>query len=276
MHNLHTELILFSPTGTTRTVLEAIAEGLEPESISRLDLTRSAHAPSHAPEHAQSGSGIKTLALIGMPVHAGRVPTLAVERMRAIKGMGRPAVLVAVYGNRAFDDALLELRDLTRELGFVPVAGAAFIGQHSFSTPEFPVAEGRPDVTDRDRATAFGRLVRDKLDGISHEAELRNLPELQVPGNFPYREGVQAAPISPETVSESCVLCGECAQACPSAAISLHADSVTTENMLCLRCCACIRACPTGSRVMLHPRILELGRTLHAQYAQRREPEFFL
>jgi hypothetical protein len=131
-----------------------------------------------------------------MPVHAGRVPALAVERMRAIKGMGRPAVLVTVYGNRAFDDALLELRDLATELEFVPVAGAAFIGQHSFSTPEFPVAQGRPDMADRDRAAAFGRHVRDKLAGISNEAELRNLPELRVPGNFPYRDGVQAAPIS--------------------------------------------------------------------------------
>lgn len=276
MHNIHAELILFSPTGTTRTVLEAIAEGLSPASISCLDLTLPEHSPSHASEHAQERSGIKTLALIGMPVHAGRVPALAVERMRAIKGMGRPAVLVTVYGNRAFDDALLELRDLATELEFVPLAGAAFIGQHSFSTPEFPVAQGRPDMADRDRAAAFGRHVRDKLSGISDEAQLRNLPELRVPGNFPYRDGVQAAPISPETASQTCVLCGECAKACPSAAISLRDDSVTTESTLCLRCCACIRACPTGSRVMLHPRILELGRTLHAQYAQRREPEFFL
>lgn len=273
MHILHTEIILFSPTGTTRTVLEAIAEGLDAATMSRLDLTR----PESSQPRMQNRPENDELALIGVPVHAGRVPALAAERLRAcVRGKGRPAVLVAVYGNRAFEDALLELRDLANELGFVPVAAAAFVGEHSFSTALLPVAQGRPDMEDRAKALAFGREVRSRIAGIPDGATLRNLPGPHVPGNFPYREGVQAAAISPETVPADCVLCGECARSCPTGAISLTDDLVETDKTLCLRCCACIRACPTGARVMLHPRILEFGRTLHTQYAQRREPEFFL
>lgn len=260
----HAELICFSPTGTTRTVLEAVARGLGAP-CSSLDLT----LPAVPAQGAAEG-----LALIGVPVYAGRVPALAAERLRAhVKGAGRPAVLVAVYGNRAFEDALLELRDLAVELGFVPVAAAAFVGEHSFSTRECPVAQGRPDGKDLEQAHLFGREVRALLNGV---ASLPGLPPLEVPGNHPYRDGVQAAAISPETDAAACVLCGECARSCPSGAIILRNDAVETDASLCLRCCACTRVCPTGARVMLHPRILEFGRILATQYAERREPEFFL
>jgi len=260
----HAELICFSPTGTTRTVLEAVARGLDAP-CSSLDLTLPA-GPAHG---AAAG-----LALIGVPVHAGRVPDLAAARLRAhVKGAGRPAVLVAVYGNRAFEDALLELRELAVELGFVPVAAAAFVGEHSFSTRECPVAQGRPDGKDRELAHLFGREVRALLDGVSSLPELR---PLEVPGKHPYRDGVQAAAISPGTDAAACVLCGECARSCPSGAIVLRNDALETDASLCLRCCACTRVCPAGARVMRHPRILEFGRILATQYAGRREPEFFL
>jgi ferredoxin len=257
------ELIAFSPTGTTRTVIGAVAEGIG-SPASAFDLTL---PETHAPAPGE-------IAVIGTPVYAGRVPETAVARLRRhVRGMGRPAVLVVVYGNRAFEDALLELRDLALELGFVPVAGAAFIGEHSFSTAQWPVAEGRPDATDREKAVSFGRSVREMLEGVSAPADLR---PLEVPGNVPYRQGVQPSTICPETDAQTCVLCGECARSCPSGAITLAEDRVLTEAALCLRCCACSRVCPAGARVMLHEKILEFGRMLSTQYAQRREPEFFL
>jgi ferredoxin len=259
------ELFFFSPTGTTKAIVTCIAEGLGARP-SFLDMT----VPSRFGEGCPGGE----IAVIGVPVYAGRVPELAAARLRAGgRGEGRPAVLAVVYGNRAFEDALLELRDLALELGFVPVAAAAFIGEHSFSTPQWPVAEGRPDAADRDKAVAFGRSVRKLLQGVSKPADLR---PLEVPGNLPYRQGVQPSTICPETDAQTCVLCGECARSCPSGAITLDEDSVLTEASLCLRCCACTRVCPAGARVMRHEKILEFGRMLSTQYAQRREPEFFL
>ncbi|GAB6112338.1 4Fe-4S binding protein [Desulfomicrobium salsuginis] len=259
------ELVYFSPTGTTKTIVAGIAEGLGARPSLR-DMT--------AQSGCREGHSAGEIVVIGVPVHAGRVPELAAARLRAeVRGEGRPSVLAVVYGNRAFEDALLELRDLALELGFVPVAGAAFIGEHSFSTPQWPVAQGRPDAADLDKARAFGRLVRELLDGVPKPADLR---PLEVPGNFPYRQGVQPSSICPETDAQSCILCGECARSCPSGAITLAEDSVLTEAALCLRCCACTRTCPTGARVMRHEKILEFGRMLSTQYATRREPEFFL
>ena len=47
-----------------------------------------------------------------MPVYAGRVPALAVERLKGIKTSGVKCVIVAVYGNRAYEDALVEMQDV--------------------------------------------------------------------------------------------------------------------------------------------------------------------
>jgi ferredoxin len=270
MYPHHAQQIVFSPTGTTRKVLQSVLQGLSPQSWSAVDLTR---LPA-ALDLALTENDSECLTVIGVPVYAGRVPALARERMLGIDGMGRKAVLVVVYGNRAYDDALLELRDLALECGFVPIAAAAFVGEHSFSTSSYPIAAGRPDQSDLALAVAFGKSVQNKL----RETEGAALDEtlLQVPGNFPYRDGVQAAPISPETDPEKCVLCEACVEACPVDAISLTDETVKTDTMLCLRCCACTRVCPTGARAMLHPRILELGRVLHEKHAQRREPELFL
>jgi ferredoxin len=270
MKKFDAQQILFSPTGTTRKILESITSGLAPETCTQRDLTYSGSGKSSLGSRIEDGE----MALIGMPVHAGRIPVLAVERLRAsVQGKGRKAVLVVVYGNRAYEDALLELRNLAVELGFEPVAAAAFVGEHSFSTPNLPVGQGRPDKMDLEKALNFGRSVRKKMLKV-RDADGNN-QMLELPGNFPYREGVQPAPISPETDADACILCGDCVRSCPSAAITLTSDAVETDKMACLRCCACIRVCPTGARVMVHPRILELGRTLHEKFGDRREPELF-
>ena len=262
----NTELIFFSPTGTTRAVLDAIADGLEtPFSVTDLTLPASS-------ARASQGAASQ-LAVLGVPVYAGRVPELAAARLReTVRGDGRPALLVVVYGNRAFEDALLELKELALELGFVPVAGAAFVGEHSFSTPETPVAPGRPDDRDREAARSLGRQVRELLDAAS---EVSNLPRPSVPGNVPFRDGVQRSDIAPESDMSVCVLCGECAAACPSGAITVHDAAVETDVALCLRCCACIRVCPTQARVMPE-RLREFSHMLFTKFSERREPEIFL
>lgn len=258
------QCIFFSPTGTTRFIVESIAGVVGDASPSVVDLTFPVLI-----DPAQDSE----LAIMGMPVYAGRIPALAVERLRKhVRGHGRLAVLVVVYGNRAFEDALLELRDVAEELGFVPMAGAAFVGEHSFSSPRWPVAAGRPDLEDRSAAQAFGLSVRENLSRIHDPA---TLPRLHVPGNFPYRDGVQPAFISPETVAENCQLCGDCERACPSAAITVSAGTVETDKWLCLRCCACIRTCQHAARFMLHPKILAFGQMLHQQCNRRAEPEVF-
>ena len=116
------EIMYYSPTGTTKQVLENIAEGIQSETIEQIDLT-----PPHSGSHEVSAD----LTIIGVPVYGGRVSPVATERLKKVKGDGSLSVAVVVFGNRAYEDALIELRDLSVELGYKPIAGGAFVVQHA-------------------------------------------------------------------------------------------------------------------------------------------------
>lgn len=256
-------LIYFSPTGTTKKVLEGIAAGLGADAPEHVNLT----LPSSRSPEIEVMHG---LTVIGVPVYAGRVPREAVRRLGTIRTDRAPAVLVVVYGNRVYEDALLELRDLTVERGFLPVAGGAFIGEHSFATETVPIANGRPDIADLAGARKFGQLVREKIMGSPSPEALAS-----VPGNFPYKQGSALSNISPLTLEDSCILCGTCASVCPVGAITVD-DAVSTDRAACIRCCACVKNCPTGARMMDDPTIKKLSEWLNANCRERKEPEFFL
>jgi ferredoxin len=260
------KLVYFSPTGTSKRVAEAIAKGIQVSS-EHIDLT---------PPTARSQEFERfrdELAVIAAPVYAGRIPSEAVYRLRRLSADDTPAVLVAVYGNRLYEDALVELRDLAVELGFRPVAGGAFIGEHSYSTAEVPTAHGRPDADDVEKAVEFGRKIMEKMSGIGGP---RDIPPLEVPGDRPYREGMRAIsePVEPVTREELCVKCGRCADVCPTSSITVS-DVVTTKADACIWCCACVKSCPSGARVM-SPRLQQASRWLNTNYSERREPETYL
>jgi ferredoxin len=258
-------LVYFSPTQTTKKVLAGIAQGIQPDAITHLNLTPpQIKTRELAPVDA-------SLAIIGAPVYGGRIPVDATERLRQVKGNGVPAVVVVVYGNRAYEDALLELKDIAVECGFVPIAGAAFIGEHSFSTDAMPIAQNRPDEDDLDKARAFGQQIREKMLALSPDAA----PPLTVPGNSPYKPWKHTPGPVPTTHADLCTLCGDCADACPTSAITIGSDVVTDPNA-CILCCACTRACPTEARVMEDPRVVSTTRWLDENFSVRKEPEVFV
>ncbi len=261
-------LIYFSPTQTTKKVLEGITAGIQPDTVTHLDLT--------LPQAQTQGvAPIETsLALLGAPVYGGRLPADAVARLRRLKGQGIPAVVVVVYGNRAYEDALLELKDLATDCGFVPIAGAAFIGEHSYSTDAMPIAQGRPDADDLEKAFALGQQIQAKM----HTLSLNRMPTLTVPGNRPYKQWGHSSeenPPAPITHIDLCTLCELCAEVCPTGAITVG-DSVMTDAQACIHCCACTRICPTNARVMEDPRILRTATWLYENYSTRKEPEVYL
>ena len=260
------KLVYFSPTGTTKQTLEGIAKGIQGKHIERLDLTPPETKTQEFNELHDE------LALIGAPVYGGRIPLDAVHRLQRLKADGTPAVVVVVYGNRAYEDALLELRDLALEAGFRPVAGGAFIGEHSYSNDETPIATGRPDGEDLEKALEFGKRIRKKIEGVS---ALEDVPSLRVPGNFPYKERGKPSKISPVTHETICIKCGTCVSVCPKAAITMG-ETIMTDPDDCIRCCACVKNCTTGARAMEHPRIKRAAEWLYTNYSERREPETFL
>ncbi len=144
-------IVFFSPTHTSAKIARAIGESIGMGRRIEIDLTT---------DENSSPIEIKdSITIIAVPVYAGRVAPIALQRLRRLKGNNAPAILVAVYGNRDYEDALVELRDETIQLGFTPLAAGAFIGEHSYSRPNMPIAEGRPDVTDLQIAEQFGKDI---------------------------------------------------------------------------------------------------------------------
>jgi ferredoxin len=261
------KLLYFSPTGTTRRILEAIAEGLGVGKPDHIDLT----LPSTKIEGDKEIRG--GLTVIGVPVYTGRVAMEAVERLKQITAQGSLAVFVVVYGNREYEDALLELKNIAVELEFKPIAGGAFIGEHSFSTDGAPIAQGRPDNEDLKRARSFGSMVKQKIDTAE---SLHNLTSISVPGNIPYRERGPARHTSPETSEALCIRCGKCAEVCPVATISVNESVVKTDKEKCILCCSCVKNCPTGARCLEDSQLTQFIQKLSLMCTKRKEPEFFL
>lgn len=258
MHRAH--LIYFSPTGTTRNISEKIAQELGVQKVIHYDLTLPA-----APIETVITDGV---AIIGIPVYAGRVPELCLQRMQAVTATGIPAVLVALYGNREFEDALVELRDIAVAKGFKVIAAGAFIGEHSYSTLEQPIAAGRPHAEDLQRAVQFGKEVAAKIEG-------KNLNPPVIEGHVPYRERVAFGGVAPVTDQEKCTLCGTCAAICPTGVIRLS-DSVTTDADHCIMCCACVKGCEAQARLFTHPLIAERRAMLLKNCSVPKAPQLFL
>ena len=181
----HIQPVYFSPTHTSAKIVTMIAEGMDIMVNTEIDLTY--------PSADQKTIPSDTLAIIGVPTYAGRIAPTALERLQKIKGDNTPAIIVVLYGNRDYEDALLELRNTAKQLGFVPIAGGAFIGEHSYSTEEFPTAAGRPDVSDIQIAAEFGKNIIKQLDQYT---DIKELPVLDTPkdnllGRTSYDECVQ-------------------------------------------------------------------------------------
>jgi ferredoxin len=266
MNSRSAKLIYFSPTQTTKKVLEAILQGTGIAKAVHMDLTPPG-AASRKPAELEG-----ELAIIGCPVYTGRVPLDMIARLRQIKGRNTPAVIVVVYGNRAYEDALRELRDVAVEAGFRPLAAAAFIGEHSFSSTVTPVAMGRPDPEDLRKASEFGRSAREKMKQFGSSTVI--VP-IQVPGNLPYKERGALANIAPMTDEALCTKCGKCASACPTAAIRIE-QTVITDAGTCIRCCACVKICSDEARSMQDSRIREVAERLSKNCSDRKEPEIYL
>lgn len=244
----------FSPTGGTKKAGEIFCQGIA-ETVREVNLGAQNRETEEAKEEWIA---------VAAPVFGGRIPAFVTEKLKKLHGEGKKAVTLAVYGNRDYDDALLELNRVMKAQGFQITASAALIAQHSI-VPE--VGQGRPDSKDQEEILDFGRKVLEKIETAVDSP-------VKVPGNYPYKEAmaVPAAPIS----LPSCNQCGTCAKVCPTEAISIEGTEVMTDGENCMMCMACTAACPQGARILPPPVKERTEKMLGALKNVRRENELFL
>ena len=261
--------VYFSATDTTKKTVLTIAD----EAARLLGAERGDYDFT-LPRMRENGfaAGKDDLVIFGTPVYAGRVPNVLLKYLATIQGNGALAVPVVLFGNRNFDDGLIELRDILENTGFHTVAAAAFVGEHSFSKT---LAAGRPDADDMKEALAFAGKVTEKVKGLP-EGEAPAPVEVEgVP--HPYRgyyqprdrKGVSIDIRKVKSlVSDACDDCKICADVCPMGSIS-H-ENVREYTGICIKCGACIKKCPKQARYyedegyLYHQHELEEGYTRRA------------
>ena len=259
------KLVCFSPTGTTKSIIQSIASGINQSTAELIDITK----PNARKQELQTSEN--ELLVVAVPVYMERVPALLNEWLHAIKAHNTPAVCVVVYGNRMYNNALLELKDILIKRGCKPIAGAAYIGEHSFSSSEMPTAAGRPDATDLNHAELFGRKINEKLLSVS---SVDHISDLNIPGNYPYGGVTELWSVDFIAISNDCTQCGICAEGCPVGAIDSEKSNLIDKEK-CTLCCACIKRCPQKAKTMKPGLMKDAAIRVNEMFQERKEPEFF-
>lgn len=223
---MHYYQMIFSPTGGTAKVAAAITKNWP--SVKTIDL--SIRNTSYTDIILETDS----LVLIAMPVFGGAAPQLALDRLSQIHGNGALCAITAVYGNRAYEDTLVQLEDYATTAGFQVIAGISAVAEHSII---HQYAAGRPTSTDCEELTTFGEQICAKAD-----AGMLSVPSF--PGNRPSKKSETGMV---PNVHSSCSSCGLCARECPSGAISMENCKVTDKKK-CISCMRCVSLCPVHAR----------------------------
>lgn len=266
--------VYFSGTGTTRRTVERIAGGI----ASRLALpveTVNFSRPSVRQERLRFGE--TDLVVFGTPVYAGRVPNVLLPFLKEnVMGGGALAVPVVLFGNRNYDDALIELRNILIADGLHPIAAGAFVGEHSFSRE---LGAGRPNAGDE--------ALMDELAARTAEltAAWETAPQtpVTVRGQEPIRpyytprdragNPINILKVKPKTDMSRCGGCGLCAELCPMG--SIDPADVSQVKGICIKCCACVKGCPSGAKYFDDAGYLYHQHELEAQYARPALSEVF-
>ncbi len=266
--------VYFSGTGTTRRTVERIAGGI----ASRLNLpAESVDFSRPAVRQETLRFGEKDLVVFGTPVYAGRVSNVLLPFLQErIVGGGALAVPVVLFGNRNYDDALIELRNILAADGMHPIAAGAFVGEHSFSRV---LGADRPNAEDEALMDEFAARVAELAAGL----DAAPVKSVAVRGQEPLRpyytprdragNPINILKVKPKTDLSRCGGCGLCADLCPMG--SIDPADVSAVRGICIKCCACVKGCPTGAKFFDDAGYLYHQHELEAQYARPAENEVF-
>lgn len=248
--------IFFSPTGTTKKVGDEISKSFKKSrEYKGINLTF-----KNINEVTLSKND---LALIGMPVYRGLLPDIALERFKMVRGNNTPAIIYVVYGNRHYDLALKQLRQQAILNGFIPVAEGTFIGEHSFSSDEYPIAKNRPDKEDLLVASDLGKSIPSNLNNIKNDIKdcvlIEKKPLFRIP---------------PHIDLEKCNHCQKCFDICPTNAIKMVNDNIINDERSCITCMACLKFCPQRAREIINEDLINTIHSLYESMNERRKSKY--
>lgn len=249
--------LIFSPTGGTEKAAKMVTSewGTPVETV---DLT------DPAIDFSKRGMGADDLALIALPSYGGRVPGLAAERLGQIQGNSAKCVLLCVYGNRAYEDTLLEMADIAKKAGFTVAAAISAVAEHSIMRQ---YASGRPDREDERRLKSFGKIILERYEA----GTLNGQPRL--PGSRPYKKAGGAGLVP--KAGAGCNGCGLCAESCPAEAISRE-NLKTADAKRCISCMRCAARCPQGARKVNGALVSVASLAIKKACSERKEAKLLL
>lgn len=243
--------IIFSPTGGTEKVAHILGKQLGDNTV-KIDLSDA------RTDFSQCVISEEDQVLVAMPSFGGRAPAVAIQRLKQIAGNGAKCTLVCVYGNRAYEDTLVEMEDAAKECGFRVIAAVAAVAEHSI-LPQY--ATGRPDKTDKAQLADFAAKIAGKDSEIT-----------SIPGNRPYKKSGGAGLVPKPT--KDCVKCGLCAEKCPVQAID--PASFGADPKLCIGCMRCVKQCPSSARKVNGLMVSIAGMAIKKACSVKKENELYL
>ena len=248
--------IIFSPTGGTKKVADFLSRELGSE-MACVDLS----------DRKESFDKVSftdnDVAIVAVPSYSGRVPATAAERISKIKGNGAKAILVCVYGNRAYEDTLVELQDIVQQAGFTVVSAIAAIAEHSIA---HRYATGRPDNDDYKQLKDFAEKIGGKL-------EQKDFSTPAIPGHRPYRKAGNIGIVPKAT--KACTRCGLCASRCPVSAIDMGSPS-KVDKKVCISCMRCVSICPHNAREVNRLLMVVVNMMLKKTCSTRKDCNLFM
>lgn len=253
-------VIYFSPNGSTKKIVNRVAEDIGSYTVEEIDLT------SVESRNEKRKFNMDELVIIGFPVYADRLPVICNEIFKNIEGNNTPTIAIVSYGNRDYGDALLELTEGLKKSNMKVISGAAIIGQHCQNKN---VATNRPDKEDNVKILEYANKIRDKINNI---VQLEETDDICVKGSYPYKPlKSHMAPLG----DCKCIQCGLCEEKCPVNAIDKK-DFRKTDNSKCIFCGACINICPTNARDIREESIKSFIKRLEIIAKERKEIEVFI
>lgn len=248
---MNTVEIIFSPTGGTEKVAHILGSHWSENTV-KIDLSNA------KTDFSKCVINEEDQVLVAMPSFGGRAPAVAIERLKQIAGNGAKCTLVCVYGNRAYEDTLLEMEDAAKESGFRVTAAVAAVAEHSIM-PQY--ATGRPDASDKKQLEQFAEQIAGKEEAV-----------VSMPGNRPYKKAGGAGLVP--KAGKGCTKCGLCAKNCPVQAI----DPVkfAADSKKCISCMRCVKQCPANARKVNGAMVAAASMVLKKACSVRKENELFL